>query len=598
MLILLMLAVVACDDPEPELEGQPAVSSPGPTTTATHTSPAPTLPRTNTPTTTPVRVPTAEPTPSSVPTATPAPMSSPTPRVADLAPTNTSAPIDEEDAAVHLAETIPWLLDPSDNEHVEVVAALTYIWLRDADVGDAVARLPWLADGVDEEEFLLIRSVRSLVNADLDVASMAVTVPWLGDEVTLDEYLALKALASLTYTDLQLAESIVALPWFIDDIRRTEPVALNALTRISSTDFELAKRILRWPRFADDITMVESVALHALGEIALLEPELASHWGEYAINGMGDLRLHLLPSIFDFAEMEAGSWERLTEETWFADGLDEEETAFVTVLGRTAKNHPQLYSDLLQNRFTRARSVLLPLAGEVKVWVFQRTPLPRDDVLMSIEDAMRAAEELIAVPFPTTDVILLLGGGGFHLGSFMGLTGSDTGEVAHVPHETAHYYFGHSFPGPAWFIEGGAEFVEALVNDQTGTESLGDRKIRLRNGNYAYCIDELKIENLLHLNDLGSGDGSCEYHMGEYFLLNLYETLGQEAMSAALKELSVSLLTSDSKFLASGFLGDPGWEERIFHSLLRHTPPDRRDEFLELYERLHGGTFVFAETRS
>ena len=57
LLVLLMVAAVACEDPEPELAGEPTVSSPGPTTTATHASPTPTLPPTNTPTVTPVRAP-------------------------------------------------------------------------------------------------------------------------------------------------------------------------------------------------------------------------------------------------------------------------------------------------------------------------------------------------------------------------------------------------------------------------------------------------------------------------------------------------------------------------------------------------------------
>ena len=513
------------------------------------------------------------------------------------------SPTREEMASARLSEIIPWFENPPDSDHVSAVAALTYIWLRDADLGGTVARLPWLADSVDVMELLITRSLRSLVSDDIDIARIAVSVAWLADEVTLDEYLATQALTSLVDTDLQLAESTASLSWFSDDVTISEVQALKALTHISSADLELAKRLLSSPRFADDITRVESGVLHALGEIALHDPELALYWGGNAINGTGDLGLHVLRSIFDFVSLESDSWNRLTEQPWYADGLDDEETAFVTVLGRMATNHPQLYQELLQTHFTQASTVSLPLAGEVNIWVFQSTPFPPDDdVLTIIEDTVRISERSMAVPFPTTDIILLIGNHGvrsINHGSFMVLPRLDTGEVRFVPHETAHYYFGHSFRGPAWLLEGGAQFIEALVNDRTGVESLGDRRIGLRDGlqgNYRYCSDVLKIENIWHLNHFDGEDPWCKYHMGEYFLLNVYETIGQEAMMAALRDLSVILLKSDSKLLPSGFLSDNGWEKKIYHALLKRTPSDRQEEFRKLYLRLHGGPFAFPET--
>ena len=449
---------------------------------------------------------------------------------------------------------------------------------------------------MDTTEFLIIRSLRLLASRDIAIARMAASLAWLADEATLDEYQALKALANLIDTDLQLAESTVGLPWFSDDITIGEAGALKALNIISSADLGLAKRILGSPRLADKITMVESRALHALGEIARHDPELALHWGNNAIIGTGHLGLHVLLSIFDFVSLGADSWDRLTKQPWFADGLDDEETAFVTALGRTATNQPQVYRDLLQTHFTQASTISLPLAGDVNIWVLQSSPFPADDnALTDIEDTIRIVEQFMAVPLPTTDIILLTGeivrrG---HLGSFMELPRDHTGKVRSVPHETAHYYFGNSFVGPAWFLEGGAQFVEALVNDRTGGESLGDRRIGLREGGYADCIDGLGIENIRHLNHFHGEDLSCEYHMGEYFLLNVYETIGQAALAAALKDLSVTLLRSDSKVLPSGFISDHGWEEEIYYALLKHTAADRQEEFRDLYRRLHGGPYAY-----
>ena len=566
---------------------------PSPTYTATPTY-TPTATATPTPTDTPTPLPTH--TPTAMPTVTPIP--SPTPTNTPPPPP-TPTPTAEERAAAHLSEIIPWFRDPPDDDHSKAAEVLTAIWIRDAELGTTVAKLPWFVNGVDSTDLQISRSLLRLTLHDVDVARMASSLAWLADEVTQDEHIALQSLANLMVIDFQLAEAIASLAWFRDDITIYESQALNAMQVISLEHLELVKQLPSSTRFADDITVFESLALDALGEITHLRPDLALHWGRGALHGKGDLGLHVLNSIFRFRQIQLPAWSRLERQPWFADGLDDEEIALVTVLGVAAERKPQLYQDLLQTHFTLASSVSLPLAGDVRFWVFQSTPFPsRDDVLQTIEDTVRIAEGFMEVPFPTKDIILFTGEGenGLtpgHSGYFMRLPRLDTGRVWAVPHETAHYYFGYSIPGPDWLVEGGAGFIEALVNDQMGVTPLSERRRELQE-HYDYCVDVRRIETLWHLSHLDRSFG-CQYSMGENFLLNVYETIGAQATAAALRDMAVLLPTSDSKVLPSGLLSDNGWERDIYHTLLKNTPAERQDEFHELYVNLHGGPYAYPD---
>ena len=205
------------------------------------------------------------------------------------------------------------------------------MWFLDANLGDAVAGLPWLVDGATFEESLVTRHMAHLASADTDIARMAASLAWLAEQPTVWERQAVRSLANFAHTDSQLAESIVGLPWFKDDITSGEDHTLRGLTRVSSTDLELAKRIMSSSWFVDDISWAEASALNALGNAALLgNPDLAQ-WGEYAVNG--GVGLYAISTISRVMDMGDDSWDRLTEQPWFADGLDQEELALIYVLG-------------------------------------------------------------------------------------------------------------------------------------------------------------------------------------------------------------------------------------------------------------------------
>ena len=273
-----------------------------------------------------------------------------------------------------------------------------------------------------------------------------------------------------------------------------------------------------------------------------------------------------------------------------------------------------MYDNLLRTPFVRSRVVALPLAGEVTIYVVRNDPFPPDSGwLTSVEESARIIEEFMGEPFPTTDVILVVlntdpssGGvnfeyrheesrsgpvdGGFYSGNQMWMFRPDDRVVREdsvITHETAHYYF---HIGPLWLVEGGAEFMTSYVLHGPS------RHLRSWVGDICRHDDE-PIENIRHYNyirdhvydgDFGSSRGArlylCAYVMGEVFLGAVFDAIGEEAMSAAVRELYLERESTT--------------EEDIYRAFLRHAPEDRKDVFRYVYRRLHGGEYAFDAAQS
>ena len=186
-------------------------------------------------------------------------------------------------------------------------------------------------------------------------------------------------------------------------------------------------------------------------------------------------------------------------------------------------------------------------------------------------------------PFPTTDVILLFvdeaswgRAGGINAGEYMVIARSEGSPNARdlIYHETAHYYeLALSF----WFTEGGADFIAAYTMDQVGFRSL-ESSLEYLQG-LTYCAEE-GFANLQELLDHEESHG-CNYALGNLFLVSLLKLLGKDVMSAALREL----------YLQPELKGRDLSEEDFYRTFLKHTPSEWRDEFRDLYRRLHGGPY-------
>ena len=355
-------------------------------------------------------------------------------------------------------------------------------------------------------------------------------------------------------------------------------------------DPEFGRDLAQSPWITDGIDRLEDDAVYGLGLLYDYDPPLARRLLAYASEEpaqsrntmfLGGLYAMLLNGHRD-------KFESLIAQPWFTDGLDAGERAFITTLGNTT-GIDALYGDLLASPpAARSKTISLPLAGEVTLWAFHNaSPPPDEDLLGMMERGVRGAERFMGAPFPLTDLIVLhlnvddyaIGYGAVNFVDSLTLLWETerTMEESIVYHEIAHFYL-TAETGPLWLYEGGASFIAAYVEAGGGEVQLND---------YApeYCRNH-GVENMHALGDPDHpdplADVTCAYLIGQYFLTTLFNTIGEAAFSAAMRELYERYL--DYEYHAT--------DEQVYRIFREHTPPDSEAAFLDVYRRLHGGPFV------
>ena len=145
-----------------------------------------------------------------------------------------------------------------------------------------------------------------------------------------------------------------------------------------------------------------------------------------------------------------------------------------------------------------------------------------------------------------------------------------------------HYFFRE----PRWFAEGVSQFGEAHLRHLADVQTLEERNEELTR--ITSCAG---YANIRHFQYESTDEDAltfdrCPYDLGENFMLNVFSLIGQQAMSAALRDLYVS--DRDERL--------PTTEEAIYNAFLTNTPADKQAAFSDLYRRLHGAAFAFPET--
>ncbi len=496
------------------------------------------------------------------------------------------------DLARHLA-SLPWFTDGLSDSERQLLGGTEPLTRNTLELVGAFAALSWYADGLTtEEERGLFYTLRLIADRDPDLARLLVSYQWLADEVLYDEWGTLHYLNNLTMIDLELARTVAGYAWFADDVSGGEWSLVHDLNEIASLDLELARRVAGQAWFADDLVQEDWWALSRLHQAAADDIELARALLDLSSAGDDAYLLYTLARIADRGE---DNLALLAEQPWFADGIDDEEAALLIVLEDAAGDARNLFVSLARNRHTQSKSVTLPLSGQVNFWAFQAIPFPRNkDAVAMMEEAVRASESLFKTAFPMKDVVLVLqpvGGatrnyGGQFRGDHMRLVMYDFSQVRRevIYHEIGHYYL-RGGVGPTWLVEGGANFVESYVIDWTGVDSLEVRLQTTRNLVRDNCHNQgvRKISRLIELYPQKPDSLLlCNYNLGEYFLHNLYDLMGEDAMSAALSDLLVL-----HKSTGMGLT-----EEQIYQTFKANVPRGREDSFNEAYRLWHGGDFI------
>ena len=271
-----------------------------------------------------------------------------------------------------------------------------------------------------------------------------------------DERRARGAIDALRETTPEFAGTIEGLPWVKDGIDgRNERQAVVGLTRLADLGFgkELA-RLTQEPWVVDG-SNYEALAFptvrHTVGsQVWTLENALA----------------------------------RIFSDPVFSDGVSAQEAKILPVL--SASDLPRTSGAEIADLDFAAldleeRTITLPLAGEVELAIV-RTGSAGDYAMDGLEHSLRSIEEFMGHPFPRRQVIYFIDNrvtgwgkanethviiGADELEQTVYLRGGFTRTnreriLGTIAHELAHYYWRG---GPRWLNEGGATFMEAIVED-------------------------------------------------------------------------------------------------------------------------------------
>ena len=225
-LALLSLAAAGCIDPPPPTPVPTATPTPAPAATPTL---APTARPAPSPATAPAATPTAAPTPAPAPTATPAPSPTPISPPTPIPPPPLSP---EEAARAELAELLPWYDDPP-----FPLAALPIVemWLKDAELGRALARAWWLQDGLGPLESDAVYGVQWLYDRDPALARRMFAHSVEAPERTLNVH-ALGALGTMAWQMPAMLDRLEAQEWYADGLSLEERAFIIVLAKITNDD--------------------------------------------------------------------------------------------------------------------------------------------------------------------------------------------------------------------------------------------------------------------------------------------------------------------------------------------------------------------------
>ena len=301
---------------------------------------------------------------------------------------------------------------------------------------------------------------------------------------------------------------------------------------------------------------------------------------------------YALHALFRWSRHDPVQLAQLAGKPWFMDGLDDLDAARLHAIIEIGAEFQQA---IIETHYVASASVALPHSGDVGIVVLSHTPFPPDDhTLAALEEAVRAMDGFMGAPLPVEDVILILVEPEFwnppsrgRLRQFIGRGGhveptytratmyafnAESGPLKRtLYHETGHCYFNQE---SEWLVEGTASFLEAYTVARNGGETLEERLA------YLESSSECDKENIWeHINPYSGG--VCDYDLGEKFMLGMYGALGEEAVSAALREL----YTLSRIFERMN-------HDLIYYAFLSNAPPEKEEAFKAAYRRYHCGPAV------
>ena len=237
------------------------------------------------------------------------------------------------------------------------------------------------------------------------------------------------------------------LPWVTDGITEREGRVLDHIRAIAQIDPSMSQRVAGSQWLSDGVTGSDGGTVFSLRNFADTHPEIAVLVTTVPDEN-GSLMKSVLSSLRNILSSNPGRSEQFLSQSWFQDGLTEEEAALIVPIGPFYNHvdYEEVFADLLQRGHVRSETISLPLAGEVDLFAVGRSEFELEGLLERMAFAVESMEGFMGTPWPKPDVIVLLelesdlgsSNRGWNVGAYVVL--KDPSKQT-TYHELAHHYF-------------------------------------------------------------------------------------------------------------------------------------------------------------
>ena len=485
--------------------------------------------------------------------------------------------------------------------------------IQDPDFGLMVSGLDWVADGVDFWERDALFHVSRFFEIDPGLASSAIEIDWIVTASNEDPGGQLKSITQLldiAVADAEFASVMMDWDWLRDDLKYAEPNLLGMMYESVDSDLRIAKQL---PLVvADRFETVGEDTVYIVNRVLVMasnDAELTYSLLEQAKNWSPKITRFATESLHQMMVYRPDDLERLTRQRWWTDGINEDEAVFIGALGPGVRpegrdgTEDTFFEDMLRSHHVQKRRVDFRLAGEVNVWVVKHRPFARgENLAVDIGAFAKDVEAFFDQPFPAEDLIVVIAEGNIAEGNNSGNFGDHvffnaSWPGSNIPSDLAkqilaEYYLRDTI-GALWLADSVAEFLRRYPDERTfGRSDRLDRQDRIDHAR-STCFIRYGIEDIQGAIDFDetaeTNVDQCAETMGVLFLYNLFELMGWDAAGRALGEIyekSTSIVDEQYSLHSVS-------EESSYEIFMSNAPKGSAEEVRELYERLHGGRFLY-----